>query len=337
MDVSRNAMLGELATDAAGERTDFLVQATEQLAKFLDRNKERVAALGGLTLIDDDPDYLSIAPDGSFRVRSRYEDATTGEWISETEVVESASELIELYNPAEIYASFAEAAREAAGGGAQPTAADDLLETAGVPPEETFTLGDDAAYAGAADDWAAGQALVGDADDEESAAAAMYNLALDFQERSQASEARLIDQFEEAVARLSGRLGDLIIVDDEDERLVLGATGRFRAEVLPEDSDGQWRELTEPEDIVEFYDPTDVFGDLADALAEAFPAVAPDLEGEGDEADEAEAGDDEADDDEADEADEADDDEADEADDDEADATDEAADANDGSDNGRRP
>ena len=56
---------------------------------------------------------------------------------------------------------------------------------------------------------------------------------------------------------------------------MLGATGRFRAEVLPEDSNGQWRELTEPEDIVEFYDPTDVFGDLADALAEAFPSVAP--------------------------------------------------------------
>ena len=327
MDVSRNSMLGELATDAAGERSDFLVQATEQLAKFLDRNLSRVAALGGLTLIDDDPDYLSIAPDGTFRVRSRYEDPTTGEWISETEVVETASELVELYNPAEIFASFAEAAREAAGLGAQPTAADELLDTAGVPPEDTFSLGDDAAYAGAADDWAAGQALVGEADDEESAAAAMYNLALDFQERSQASEARLIDQFEEAVARLSGRLGDLIIVDDEDERLVLGATGRFRTEVLPEDSDGQWRELTEPEDIVEFYDPTDVFGDLADALAEAFPAVAPDLEGEG-EADEAEAGDDEADDDEADEADEG---------DDVADATDETADANDGSDNGRRP
>ena len=327
MDVSRNSMLGELATDAAGERSDFLVQATEQLAKFLDRNLSRVAALGGLTLIDDDPDYLSIAPDSTFRVRSRFEDPGTGEWVTETEVVETAAELVELYNPAEIFASFAEAAREAAGLGAQPTAADELLDTAGVPPEDTFSLGDDAAYAGAADDWAAGQALVGEADDEESAAAAMYNLALDFQERSQASEARLIDQFEEAVARLSGRLGDLIIVDDEDERLVLGATGRFRAEVLPEDSDGQWRELTEPEDIVEFYDPTDVFGDLADALAEAFPAVAPDLEGEG-EADEAEAGDDEADDDEADEGDEG---------DDVADATDETADANDGSDNGRRP
>ena len=279
MDVSRNSMLGELATDAAAERTDFLVQATEQLSKFLDRHRSKVAALGGLTLIDDDPDYLSIAPDGTFRVRSRYEDPTTGEWVSETEVVENASELVELYNPAEIYASFAEAAREAAGMDAQPTAADELLDTAGVPPEETFVLGDSAAYAGAADSWAAGQALVGDADDEESAAAAVYNLALDFQERSQASEARLIDQFEESVSRLSGRLGDLIIVDDEDERLVLGATGRFRAEVLPEDSNGQWRELTEPEDIVEFYDPTDVFGDLADALAEAFPSVAP-AEGE---------------------------------------------------------
>jgi hypothetical protein len=108
----------------------------------------------------------------------------------------------------------------------------------------------------------------------------MYNLALDFQERSQANEARLIDQFEESVARLAGRLGDLVIVDDDDERLVLTESGRFRAEVLPEDSDGEWRELHDPEDIVEFYDPTDVFGDLADALAEAFPGVAPDQDGE---------------------------------------------------------
>src|SRR3954454_23047610 len=278
MDVSRNSMLGELATDAADERTDFIVQATEQLSKFLDRNRERIKELGGLTLIDDDPDYLSLAPDSTFRVRSRYEDAVTREWVSETEVVESAAELVELYNPVEIFASFAEAAREAAGMAPQPTAADDLMDTAGVAPEETFTLGDEAAYAGAADDWAAGQPAVGDADDDESAALAIYNLALDFQERSQASEARLLDQFEEAVGRLAGRLGDLIIVDDEDERLILGSAGRFRAEVLPEDSDGEWRTLTEPEEIVEFYAPTDIFGALADALAEAFPSVAPDAE-----------------------------------------------------------
>jgi len=286
MDVSRNDMLGELANDAALERTDFVVQATEQLAKFLDRHRERIAALGGLTLIDDDPDYLSIAPDLTFRVRSRYEDPDTGEWASDTEIVETASELVELYNPVEIYAAFSEAAREAAGLAAEPGATDDLLATAGVPPEETFGLGiADDAYAGAADSWAAGQPAVLDADDEDGAALALYNLALDFQERSQQSESSLLEQFEEGAARVSSQLGDLIIVDDDDERLVLSGTGRFRAEVLPEDSAGVWRELSGPDELVEFYDPTDVFGDLADALAEAFPGIAPDLEGEAADAD----------------------------------------------------
>ncbi len=280
MDVSRNSTLGELASDAVSERTDFLVQATEQLAKFLDRNRARIAEIGGLTLIDEDPDYLSVAPDGTFRVRSRYEDPDSGEWVSETEVVETPSELVELYNPIEVYAAFAEASREAAGMAPQPTAADELMDTANVPPEETFPLDADDAYAGAADTWAAGQPVVAEADDEESAATAMYNLALDFQERSQANEARLLDQFEESVARLAGTMGDLIIIDDEDERLTLTASGRFRAEVLPEDSDGEWRQLQSPEDLVEYYDPTDVFGDLADTLAEAFPSVAPEAEGE---------------------------------------------------------
>jgi hypothetical protein len=300
MDVSRNAMLGELANDAASERTDFVVQATEQLAKFLDRNRDRISQLGGLTLIDEDPDYLSIAPDLTFRVRSRYEDPDSGEWVSDTEIVESASELVELYNPAEVYQAFGEAAREAAGFGPEPTATDELLGAAGIPPEETFSLGDDAAYASAADEWAATQPPTLEADDDESAARGLYDLALDFQERSQTSEARLLEQFEEAAARLTGRLGDVIIVDDEDERLVLGQQGRFRAEVLPEDSDGEWRELTVADDLVEFYDPTDVFGDLADALAEAFPAIAPETEGEAGEAaalaaEEAQEGDDEVD------------------------------------------
>ena len=298
MDVGRNDMLGELASDAALERTDFIVQSTEQLQKFLDRNRDRISQLGGLTLIDDDPDYLSVAPDLTFRVRSRYQDPDTSEWVTDTEVVESASELVELYNPAEVYQAFAEAARAAAGLAEPTTAADDLMRTAGIPPEETFGL-DEAAYAGAADEWAATQPPVAEADDEESAARALYDLALDFQERSQQNEARLLEQFEEVSARLIVQIGDLIIVDDDDERLVLGSSGRFRAEVLPEEGDGEWRELTAADDLVEFYDPTDVFGDLADALAEAFPAVAPEAEDEG------EAGDDDdaEDDDEADDAD----------------------------------
>ena len=34
---------------------------------------------------------------------------------------------------------------------------------------------------------------------------------------------------------------------------------------------------TSAEELVEYYDPTDVFGDLADALAEAFPSIAPEI------------------------------------------------------------
>ena len=166
---SHNDLLGELASDAALERSDFIVQSTEQLRKFLDHHKDRIAVLGGLTLIDEEPDYLSIAPDLSFRSRSRYLDDLTGEWVSETEVIESASELIELYNPADIYAAFAEAAREAAGMPAEPTAEGDLLEVAGISAEEGISQSEDP-YAAAADSWAAGQPISLTEDDDESAA-----------------------------------------------------------------------------------------------------------------------------------------------------------------------
>jgi hypothetical protein len=274
---SHNDLLGELAADAALERSDFIVQSTEQLRRFLDHHKERIAVLGGLTLIDDEPDYLAIAADLTFRSRSRYIDDLTGEWVSETEVIESASELIELYNPADIYAAFSEAAREAAGMPAEPTAEGDLLEVSGISPEETISLGEDP-YAAAADSWAAGQPVSLTEDDDESAARRLYDLALEFQERSQRSEARLLDEFEGVSSGLVAVIGDMIIVDDDDERLSLTTTG-FRAEVIPEDAEDEWRTLGGPDELVEFYDPTDVFGDLADALAEAFPTVAPELAG----------------------------------------------------------
>jgi hypothetical protein len=273
---SHNDLLGELAADAALERSDFIVQATEQLRRFLDHHKDRIAVVGGLTLIDDEPDYLAIAPDLTFRSRSRYLDDVTGEWVNETEVIESASELIELYNPADLYAAFAEAAREAAGLPAEPTAEGDLLETAGIAPDEAVSQGEDP-YAAAADSWAAGQPISLSEDDDESAARRLYDLALEYQERSQRSEARLLDEFEGASAGLVSVIGDMIIVDDDDERLSLTTSG-FRAEVVPEDADDEWRTLSGSDELVEFYDPTDVFGDLADALAEAFPAVAPELE-----------------------------------------------------------
>ena len=294
---SHNDLLGELAADAALERSDFIVQSTDQLRRFLDHHRDRIAVLGGLTLIDEEPDYLSIAPDMTFRSRSRYLDEITGEWVSETEVVESASELVELYNPADIYAAFGEAAREAAGMAPEPTAEGDLMDAAGISPAETMSLGEDP-YAAAADSWAAGQPASLTEDDDESAARRLYDLALEYQERSQRTEARLLEEFEGASAGLIGVIGDLVIVDDDDERLVLTASGTFRAEVIPEDSEDEWRTLHGAEQLVEFYDPTDVFGDLADALAEAFPNVAPELgreaadedgDDDGDDGDDAEA------------------------------------------------
>jgi hypothetical protein len=275
MDTSRNDLLGEIAADAALERSDFLVQSTDQFRRFLDANKARIDALGGLTLIDEDPDYLSIAPDLSFRSRTRYIDDLTGEWTSETEVIETAAELIELYNPADLYTAFAEAARDAAGLGQEPTAAPDLLESAGVGVDESMPPGADP-YAAAADDWAAGQPAPLDADDDEIAAQRLYDLALEFQERSQRAESRLLEQFEEASSLLTGRIGDLIINDDDDERLTLTSSGAFSAEVLTEE-ENEWRRLDSADQLVEYYDPTDVFGDLADALAEAYPSIAPEL------------------------------------------------------------
>jgi hypothetical protein len=276
MDTSRNDLLGEIAGDAALERSDFIVQATEQLRKFLNANKDRINELGGLVLIDDDPDYLSIAPDLTFRSRTRYLDDLTGEWTSETEVIESAAELVELYNPADIYTAFAEAAREAAGLEAEPTAEGDVLDAAGIGTAEGVTIGAHDPYAAAADEWAATQPEAVEVDDDELAAQRLYDLALEFQERSQRSEARLLEQFEDASSVLIGKIGDLIVNDDEDERLTLTASGEFRAEVLTEE-ENEWRPLTTAEELVEYYDPTDVFGDLADALAEAYPSIAPEI------------------------------------------------------------
>jgi hypothetical protein len=277
MDTGRNDLLGEIAADAALERSDFLVQSADQLRRFLDRHRERIAAYGGLTLIDEEPDYLSIAPDSTFRSRTRFLDDLTGDWVSETEVIESAAELVELYNPADIFAAFSEAAKEAAGLGEGPTATEDLLEVAGVAPEETVSLGGEDPYAAAADSWAAGQPESVELADDEAAARRLYDLALEYQERSQRTESRLLDDFEGAAATASNLIGELVIVDDDDERLMLTATGAFRAEVVPEEAEGTWRTLSGPDELVEFYDPTDVFGDLADALADAYPSVAPEL------------------------------------------------------------
>src|SRR6185369_10701607 len=127
MDARRNALLADMARDADIERSDFLVRAGEQLERFMRQHAARIQQLGGLVLIDDDPDYLAVAPDGTFRSRSRVFDEVRNEWISETEVIETAAELCEIYNPADILQAFAdaEAADIGAGAGATTDAGDE--------------------------------------------------------------------------------------------------------------------------------------------------------------------------------------------------------------------
>ena len=279
METRRNALLADLARDADIERSDFLVRAGEQLDRFMASHSSRIRQLGGLVLIDEDPDYLAVAPDGTFRSRSRVFDDASGQWISETEVIETAAELAEIYNPADILQAFADAVASDVGAedGAGADADEDVADI-------EARKGGDAAYAGAADQWAAGQPDVPEVTDEEGAAGALYELALDFQDRSQRTEAGLIEQFENAATGLLGHVGTLTIVDDEDEQLTLG-TGGFRGRVVPE-GEGGWSEISTPDAIVRYYDPTDVFGDLAEAIAEAYPNATRDddeEDGEGDE------------------------------------------------------
>ncbi|MFI5261752.1 MAG: hypothetical protein ACHQZR_04260 [Candidatus Limnocylindrales bacterium] len=280
--MSSNAdLLGEIAEQATLERTSFIVDATRQLDGFLKQNAARLKAMGGLVLIDDDPDYLSIAPDGTFRSRTRYQDRATGEWVSETEIVESAAELVELYNPAEVYAAFADAAREAGGMREQPTGADEVAGAAGVTIQDRS-----GPYADPSDRWAATGEEVREPTDKASAARFVYDMALTFQERSQQAEAALLERFQDAVGAHSHWLGDTVIVDDDDERLRLEGDGVFRGQVVPEDAEGEWRRLDTPDELVQFYDPTDIFGDLADSLAELYPDVAPADDDDGDDEDE---------------------------------------------------
>jgi len=289
-DARRGALLADIERDATLERSDFLVRAGEQLDRFMTANADRVRELGGLVLIDDDPDYLAVAPDGTFRSRARVFDEGRGEWVAETEVIETAAELVEIYNPADVLQAFIDA---------------QAGEPIAVEGDEDEADGNAAGavdpYAGAADSWAAGQPEVPEVDDESDAATALYDLTLDFQERSQQAEAGLLEQFENAASALLGLVRPLMIVEDDDEQLTL-ELGGFRGRVIPEGETG-WQDLSGPDEIVRFYDPTDVFGDLAEAIAEAYPHVAeepddgPDrAEADGDEPGEDEPGEDEADD-----------------------------------------
>ncbi len=108
------------------------------------------------------------------------------------------------------------------------------------------------------------------------AASRLYDLAVEYADRSHAAQAQLVRGFEIAAAALTGDVGELVIDDDDDERLVLSEDGHFTGRVLVPDPEPTWESLQSADDIVDYYDPVDLFDDLADCLAQAFPGVAAD-------------------------------------------------------------
>ena len=162
-------------------------------------------------------------------------------------------------------------------------------------PEETVSLGGEDPYAAAADSWAAGQPEAVELADDEAAARRLYDLALEFQERSQRTESRLLDEFE---TRGHDRIEPHRRPDDRRRRRRAPDADRGRRRSAPRSCPRKpratWRTLSGPDELVEFYDPTDVFGDLADALADAYPAVAPEMAAAGSDIDDESAPDEEA-------------------------------------------
>lgn len=287
-DQQRASILEDLAEEADRRREAFLEDAGRQFGRFVDASKHRLQDIGGLVLIDDDPEYLSVTREGTFLSRTRYQDES-GEWVSESEEIEQAADLVELYNPADLFAAFADAARDEAGIGAsedevgeeETAEGDEASATEEVEGLEADATEEADAEAELDDDWIANLPTPRD---KPHAARLMYDLALTFQERSQIDQAQLLDDFQDVAAPVAEVLGDSKIVEDEDERLWFRASGAFEGEVMPEQeepdteaAEPEWQALTSADDLVQFYDPTDLFGDLAEAIAEAYPEVAPEL------------------------------------------------------------
>jgi len=258
--------LRELAAEADLERRDFLYEATEQLRRFLDQNRERLREVGPIKLVDNEQDYLLYHPvDQTWTTRLTYQDPADSEWYDEEQLVDSVSELLELYNPADIFSWLIEAARDAP---AHLIAADELAH------QEELVEGS------AADDWQAG---LPSPQQETLAAQRLWQLADAYRSQLGAAQAQLLREFTANAEEVLRRTGDLPLLDEEEDMLILRADGRFETSLdlsdRPEDVVGsaearrEGLSVTEAKTIAAFYDPADVLHWVTEALSERYPAV----------------------------------------------------------------
>jgi hypothetical protein len=261
----RISALRELAADAELERREFIFDATEQLHRFLDSNRERLQEIGPIKLVDDEQDHLTYNPvDRSWTTRLTYQDPADEQWYDEEQVVEALSEVVELYNPADILAWIIEAATDPP---AHLLPADELAE-AEKPPEE----GDA--------DW---QADLPAEQRETLAAQRLWQLADTYRAQLSEQQRQLLREFVSNAEDALRRTGDLVLLDDGDDILVVRADGHFETSLdltdlpagaaLAIDPNRVGLTVTDARTVAEFYDPADVLGWVTEALSERYPTV----------------------------------------------------------------
>jgi hypothetical protein len=260
----RLVALRELAVEADLERRDFLYEATEQLRRFLDANRDRLREIGPIKLVDDEQDYLLYHPvDETWTTRLTFQDPADSEWYDQEQLVDTISELVELYNPADILAWFGEAAKDPP---AHLVAADELARE-----EELVESGDD---------W---EAELPPTQQETLAAQRLWQLADAYRAQLGTAQAQILREFSANAEEVLRRTGDLALLEETEDVLVLRADGRFETSLDLSDrprevlTDVEPRRsglaVTEARTIAEFYDPADVLHWVTEALAERYPAV----------------------------------------------------------------
>jgi hypothetical protein len=267
MSAPRIAPLRELAGEAELERRDFVYEATEQLRRFLDANRERLREIGPLKLVDDEQDYLVFDPvDEVWTTRLTYQDPADSEWYDEEQTVEAVSEVVELYNLADILSWFVEAAQD-------PTnhlvPADKLAEREDVAAEEPHD-----------EDWQSGLPTT---QQETIAAQRLWQLADAYRTQIGDQQKQVLREFAANAEEVLKRTGDLVLLEEESDTLVLRSDARFETSLdlsdmpngtaLVEEPHRMGLTVTDARTVADVYDPTDVLQWVTDALTERYPAV----------------------------------------------------------------
>ena len=266
MSAPRIAALRALADEATLERRDFVYEATEQLRRFLDANRERLREIGPLKLVDDEQDYLVFDPvDETWTTRLTYQDPADSEWYDEEQTVGAVSEVIELYNLADVLAWFIEAAADPVN---HLVPADALAEQEAIGDEEPEQ------------DW---QAVLPATQQETLAAQRLWQLADAYRAQIGDQQKQVLREFAANAEEVLKRTGDLMLLDEENDTLVLRSDARFETSLdlsdlpngtaLNEEPHRVGLTVTDARTVADAYDPTDVLQWVTDALAERYPAV----------------------------------------------------------------